>query len=140
MWHFYPEHYMFSYQLNRILTQSHFGGGEFNECIEAASRITAGDFKSFNEGWSYEGNLALEVAEAAMAKGYTITARQAYLRASNYIRTSEFFLKPTDPRKVPGYLKATEAFQKGAFMLPNPPKFVSIIFFIWFLIICMVFI
>jgi dipeptidyl aminopeptidase/acylaminoacyl peptidase len=29
---------------------------------------------------------------------------------------------------VPGYLKATEAFQKGAFMLPNPPKFVSVPF------------
>jgi hypothetical protein len=63
-----------------------------------------------------------------MAKGYTITARQAYLRASNYLRTSEFFLKPDDPRKVPGYLKATEAFQKGAFMLDNPPRFVSVPF------------
>jgi len=128
MWHFYPEHYMFSYQLNRILTQSHFGGGEFNECIEAAGRITAGDFKSFNEGWSFAGNQALTVAEEAMAKGHTITARQAYLRASNYLRTSEFFLKPDDPRKVPGYLKATDAFQKGAFMLDNPPRFVNVPF------------
>lgn len=128
MWQFYPDHYMFSYQLNRILTQSHFGGGEFNECIEAAGRIKAGDLVSFNEGWSFAGNQAMRVADEAMSKGYAITARQAYLRASNYLRTAEFFLKPDDHRKVPGYLKATEAFQKGAYMLPNPPQFVRIPF------------
>ena len=128
MWYFYPGNYMFSYQLNRILTQSHFGGGEFFECIEAAGRITAGDFKSFNEGWSFAGHQALTVADEALANGHTITARQAYLRASNYLRTSEFFLRPTDPRKVPGYLKATECFQKGAALLDNPPHFVSIPF------------
>jgi dipeptidyl aminopeptidase/acylaminoacyl peptidase len=128
MWHFYPDHYMFSYQLNRILAQSHYGGGEFFESIEAASRITPGDFKSFHDSWAQAGNETLALAEENLAKGYTISARQAYLRASNYLRTSEFFLKPEDPRKVPGYKKATEAFQKGAFMLPNPPGFVSVPF------------
>ena len=128
MWHFYPEHYMFSYQLNRILTQSHYGGGEFFECIEAASRITPGDLQSFHESWAQAGNEALALAEENTAKGYTVSARQAYLRASNYLRTSEFFLKPDDPCKVPGYIKATEAFQKGAFQLPNPPRFVHVPF------------
>lgn len=119
---------MFSYQLNRALTQSHFGGGEFFECIEAASRITAGDFKSFNESWSRAGHEALAVAEKAEAAGHIVTARQAYLRASNYLRTSEFFLKPTDPRKVPGYLQSVHAFQKGAALLRNPPQIVSVPF------------
>jgi dipeptidyl aminopeptidase/acylaminoacyl peptidase len=128
MWHFYPDHYMFSYQLNRILTQSHYGGGEFFECIEAASRIAPGDLKSFHESWAQAGNEALALAEDAAAKGYTATARQAYLRASNYLRTSEFFLRPDDDRKVPGYVRATEAFQKGAYKLNNPPVFVSIPF------------
>lgn len=119
---------MFSYQLNRVLTQSHYGGGEFFEAIEAASRITAGDFQSFYESWSQAGHEALDLAEKAEAAGHVVTARQAYLRASNYLRTSEFFLKPTDPRKVPGYQKSVDAFQKGAALLPNPPQLVSIPF------------
>ena len=110
MWHFYPDHYMFSYQLNRILSQSRFGGGEIFECIEAASRITPGDFESFHDSWAQVGNEALALAEENVEKGNLITARDAYLRASNYLRTSEFFLKPDDPAKVPGYMKATEAF------------------------------
>lgn len=119
---------MFSYQLNRVLTQSHYGGGEFFECIEAASRITAGDLDSFNEGWSFAGNQTMAIADAAMEKGHVVTARQAYLRASNYLRTAEFFLKPTNPHKVPGYIRATDAFWKGAAMLPNPPQRVSVPF------------
>src|SRR5438045_588290 len=98
MWSFYPKNYMFSYQLNRILTQSHFGGGEFFESIEAAQRITPGDLESFHDSWAQAGNDALAVADTASKNGYTVTARQAYMRASNYLRTSEFFIKPTDPR------------------------------------------
>ncbi len=119
---------MFSYQLNRVLTQSHFGGGEFNECIEAASRIQAGNFESFHDGWRFAADQTLEVAETAMSAGHLVTARQAYLRASNYFRTAEFFIKPTDSRKIPGYLRATECFQKGAALLPNPPQLVRIPF------------
>ncbi len=51
MWHYFPNQYMPSYQLNRALTQAHYGGGEFAECIEAASEITPGDNASFhNDG------------------------------------------------------------------------------------------
>ena len=67
MWHYYPEHYMFSYQLVRILAQAHFGGGEFNECIEAASRITPGNFESFHQSWNKSGDAVLQVAEQALA-------------------------------------------------------------------------
>jgi hypothetical protein len=56
MWHYYPGQYMPSYQVNRALTQAHYGGGEFAEILEVASQITPGDNESFHQAWSKMGN------------------------------------------------------------------------------------
>jgi fermentation-respiration switch protein FrsA (DUF1100 family) len=126
MWHFYPEHYMFSYQVVRILSQSHTGGGEVNEILEAASRIAPGDYESFHKSWMLTGERALTEANGALDRGHVVTARAAYLRAANYLRTAEFFLQPDDPRKLETYLKGIEAFRKGASLLDRPPQIVQI--------------
>lgn len=126
MWHFFPEHYMWSYQVVRMFAQAHFGGGEVNEILEAASRIKLGDANSFHEEWMRAGTRSLTKANLALDKGYTETARAAFLRASNYIRTAEFFLQPDDERKLVTYRKGVEAFRIGAEMLDNPPQAVQI--------------
>ena len=117
-----------SYQLNRALTQAHYGGGEFAECLEAASEITPGDNESFHNAWAKIGNSVFEEAETANKAGHHVTARRAYLRAFNYIRTSEFFLKPTDKRKLPSYKKAIKSFQSAVKFFENKPKMVKIPF------------
>jgi dienelactone hydrolase len=128
MWHYFPNQYMPSYQLNRALTQAHYGGGEFAECIEAASEITPGDHVSFHNAWSKIGNTIYEEAENALKEGNNATARRAYLRAFNYLRTSEFFLKPSDDRKLPAYLKSVGAFHKAIDLFDNQPKRITIPF------------
>ncbi len=128
MWHYYPEHYMFSYQLVRILAQSHFGGGEFNECLEAAGRIKAGDFESFHQSWNQEGDMVLAEAEQARAEGRLLSARATYLRAANYFRMAEFFQVPTDPRKNETYGKGVAAFRQAAALMDHPPRRVSVPF------------
>jgi hypothetical protein len=109
-----------------MFSQAHFGGGEVNEILEAAGNITLGDTDSFHYAWMGAGNRTLAVANEAQDKEQIETARAAYLRASNYIRTAEFFLQPDDPRKIPTYLKGVESFRKGAEMLENPPRAVQI--------------
>ncbi len=99
-----------SYQVNRALTQAHYGGGEFAEILEVASQITPGDNESFHIAWAKMGDQVFDHATQAVANGNGQTAKRSYLRAFNYLRTSEFFLKPKDPRKLPSYLKAREAF------------------------------
>lgn len=128
MWHYFPDHYMFSYQLIRILTQSHYGGGEFNECLEAASKIETGDRSSFYAAWAEQGDRAYNEAETALAEGRTVTAKAAYLRASNYLRTAEFFLQLGDDRKMAAYLKSLAAFQKSIPHWENPPEIVNVPF------------
>lgn len=51
MWHFYPGQYMPSYQVNRALSQAHYGGGEFAEIIEVAQKIDPENRESFNVAW-----------------------------------------------------------------------------------------
>jgi hypothetical protein len=52
MWHYFQGQYMPSYQVNRALTQAHYGGGEFAEVLEVASQITPGDNESFHQAWA----------------------------------------------------------------------------------------
>ena len=113
MWHYFPGQYMPSYQVNRALTQAHYGGGEFAECLEVAAQITPGDNESFHTAWVNMGNRVFDIGETGLANTNPITARRSYLRAFNYLRTAEFFLKPSDGRKLPTYLKAREAFLKA---------------------------
>lgn len=128
MFYYFPENYMWSYQVLRMLSQAHFGGGEVNEILETASRIKVGDYESFHQEWMKTGNQALTIANETLDKGRIESARAAFLRASNYIRIAEFFLQPEDPRKIETYVKGVEAFRKGAEMLEHPPKAIQIPF------------
>jgi dipeptidyl aminopeptidase/acylaminoacyl peptidase len=128
MWHYFPGQYMPSYQVNRALTQAHYGGGEFAECLEVASQIIPGDNESFHQAWANMGDKVYNIAEEAISNKNFVTARRSYLRAFNYLRTSEFFLKPSDDRKIPSYLKAREAFLKAIEHFENKPQRIEIPF------------
>lgn len=128
MWHFFPGQYMPSYQVNRALTQAHYGGGEFAEILEVASQITPGDNESFHQAWVSMGNKVYDLADDYLAAENTVSARRTFLRAFNYLRTAEFFLKPSDQRKMPTYLKARDAFLKAVSVFDKKPKQVQVPF------------
>lgn len=128
MWHYFPEQYMPSYQLNRALSQAHYGGGEFAECLEAASEITPGNSESFIKAWSKLGDKVYGLAEEFDRNGNPVSARRTYLRAFNYLRTAEFFMKPSDSRKMSTYTKCREAFLKAIAYFDNKPKQVEVPF------------
>lgn len=128
MWHYFPDNYMWSYQIVRMISQTYSGGGETNEILDVASRIKVGDYESFHHEWAKLANKTLTKANDAMDQNHLETARASYLRAANYFRTAEFFLQPDDERKLPIYEKGVETFRKGSELLANPPKAVEIPF------------
>ena len=128
MWHYWPESYMWSYQLVRIIGHSNFGGSNFSECLQAAERITFGDYDSWYTEWTRLGDRVLAQGNEAMDNGNVVSARAHYLRASNYTRLGEFFLQPDDPMKMETYLKGIEVFRRGAKLMNNPPETVEIPF------------
>jgi dienelactone hydrolase len=128
MWHFYPGQYMPSYQVNRALSQAHYGGGEFAEIIEVAQKIDPENRESFNIAWLEKGNQVFGWAEDFEKNNAPVSARRTYLRAFNYLRTAEFFMNLQDVRKLDTYKKAREAFIRAIKYFDEKPLQIEVPF------------
>jgi len=128
MWHFFPGKYMPSYQVNRALSQAHYGGGEFAEILEAAGNIDPDNRETFNIAWLNKGNEVYEWAEDYENKKAFVSARRTYLRAFNYLRTAEFFMNLHDDRKIQTYVKARQAFINATKYFDEKPITVEVPF------------
>jgi pimeloyl-ACP methyl ester carboxylesterase len=90
----------FSYQLLRVLSNAAWGGSDIGECLSTASRIKEGDFESWCVEWNRTAERLHAWADECLRVGQRVSAGQAYLRASHYYRTAEFYLHgcPSDSR------------------------------------------
>jgi hypothetical protein len=62
-----------------------------------------------------------------LAKGHKVSAREAYLRASNYYRVAEFLLlDPEDPRIQNTWANGKECFGKAANLFSFPIESIEI--------------
>ncbi|WP_244853103.1 S9 family peptidase [Bacillus sp. J14TS2] len=68
------------------------------------------------------------VSYSALAAGQRISAREAYLRASNYYRTAEFFLHgdPEDPRILSTWKNSRHTFRQACQLMNTPVEEVNI--------------
>jgi alpha-beta hydrolase superfamily lysophospholipase len=90
----------FDFQTLRLLGSAASGDAEAGEVLSTAYRIREGDFESWTGEWLKTAHRVHEIAERSRERGHTVSAREAYLRASNYYRAAEFYLhgNPDDPR------------------------------------------
>ncbi|HBE79786.1 MAG TPA: alpha/beta hydrolase [Firmicutes bacterium] len=82
----------FSFELLRAIGHTAYGGADINECLGTAYRIKEGDFKGWYREWYQTADRVATIASRCLAEGHMESAREAYLRASNYYRTAEFYL------------------------------------------------
>jgi pimeloyl-ACP methyl ester carboxylesterase len=121
---------MFEGQAKRALGYAEYGGAELGECFATAQRITNGDTESWYREWLATADRVFGIAEDCAAKGHRVSAREAYLRASNYYRTAYLFLygAPVDPRLIAAFDRETAAFLKAAKFFDPPIEPVEIPF------------
>jgi pimeloyl-ACP methyl ester carboxylesterase len=111
----------FSLQLLRVIGETYYKGADVGECLSTAYRIKEGDFESWHEEWLKTAKRIRKQADDSLAAGHTVSAREAYLRASNYYRVAEFLLMdPEDPRIQATWGVSKECFSKAA-RLFSPP-------------------
>jgi pimeloyl-ACP methyl ester carboxylesterase len=105
----------FSFELVRAIGYAVYGGADIGECLSTASRIQEGDCESWYQEWSRTAQRVKALADAALAAGSRVSAREAYLRASNYYRCAEFYLHttPDDPRSLPTWEKSRSCFRQA---------------------------
>lgn len=110
---FFADDPQFWYETQRTLGHATYGGAEIGEVALTSQRITAGDYNSWHDEWMLTTDQVIAEADVALADGHPVTARDAYLRASNYARTAEFFLHgdPEDPRIDAAYDKSVASFR-----------------------------
>lgn len=119
---------LFDDQFVRALAYTRQGGAELGECVETARRITKTDPDLWHDQWRATAEHVQGLAEASAAAGRRISARDAYLRASNYYRTAGLFLmgSPVDERFRSVSRLQTEAFRQAAALFDLPPDVLQI--------------
>ena len=80
-------------QLSRTLIAVAAEACDLGEALATARRVTEGDYDSWYAEWSATAHTAREAADRSAEAGHTVTARKAYLRASEYWRQAFFFLR-----------------------------------------------
>jgi hypothetical protein len=83
-----------------LLGDTAFKAADIGEVVSTAEKIKEGDYQSWCEEWAKTAKRLQKVAEDSYSDGHLISARKAYLRASNYYRIAEFYLheNPEDPK------------------------------------------
>ncbi|KZN24372.1 hypothetical protein A4G99_08170 [Haladaptatus sp. R4] len=119
---------MFEEWTERALLHAVYGGADFGECLTTAERITDGDRTSWYDEWTETADRVAAIARESEDGGHAVSAREAYLRASNYYRTAYPFRygAPTDERLVEAFEKETDAFRSAAALFDPPVEPVEI--------------
>jgi hypothetical protein len=81
----------FDGQLQRSVGKCDGGMANVGECLSVASQITGGDRDSWYRAWSGFATSLVEQADAALAAGHPVSARDCYLRACEYHRQAFFW-------------------------------------------------
>lgn len=109
----------FSALLLRTIAETYYKGADIGECLSTAYRITEGDFESWYVEWLKTAKRVHSYAENSATKNHTISASEAYLRASNYYRTAAFLLvEPEDPRISSTIDLSKDCFRKAMSKFP----------------------
>jgi len=109
--------------------QTYYGGADIGECLSTAYQIKEGDIESWYNEWLKTANRVYKYAEDCMSNGHNVSARDAYLRATNYYQNgAAFYLdtNPSDPRIASTWEKGVESFRKAIGLFPNKVQTIEI--------------
>ncbi|MFD0054384.1 alpha/beta hydrolase family protein [Streptomyces sp. NPDC127168] len=119
----------FAFETLRTACFAPYGGADLGEIIVTARAIPGGDEGAWYQQWRATAARVHALGEKALAAGHRVSAREALLRASNYYRTAEFYLRdnPFDDDRAKELSRlARSTFATAATYLDTPVEPVSI--------------
>ena len=119
-WHQWHDDFWMSYQFRRGLGETQEGGGAVSEVFQAASKIIPNDFESWYREWTHIAERNDLRGDQEIDKHHVRSAMNCWLRAANYFREAEFWLKPNDPRRLATFDRCEKASHK--FLAQLTPK------------------
>jgi dienelactone hydrolase len=118
----FPDDAQFWFETVRMFGADEYGAASFGEVLAVSARIKAGDYDSWYEAWNAIADRIAHEGQAQLGRGHRISARDSFLRASNYYRSSEFFLhaQPKDPRVARAYQQSVACYKASAALFDPP--------------------
>ncbi len=112
----YFQHPALDAQLQRLMGQIYFGHADIGESLTTAARIEESNLDSWYHEWSATADRLMIEGQNSEEAGCLVSAREAYMRASNYYRTALYFLyeAPVQEKLLETYHKHASAFSKAA--------------------------
>jgi dienelactone hydrolase len=121
----------FSFEALRLMGYACYGGADLGEVLVTTRDIPDGDESAWHDRWKKIAERLHVVGEEALRTGHNVSAREAFLRASDYYRTSEFFLRD-DPAHDPEVhllaQRVRDTFASAAALLDPPAEPIEIPF------------
>jgi hypothetical protein len=122
----------FNFEFIRILSAAPYGGAEIGECLVAANQIIKDDPESWHHAWLAQADKAKALGDEAVKTGDSVSARRAFLRASNYYRASGYMFHDRpgapDSRVLPLAIKVIETYSRTLPLLDGDVVAVNIPF------------
>lgn len=119
----------FSFETLRAAGHATYGGADLGEIIATARDIQDGDEDSWLHSWKATAERVRATGEESLEKGHRVSAREAFLRASNYYRTAEFFRRENpveDPEVRALSALSRDTFREAATLLDHPAEEIRI--------------
>jgi hypothetical protein len=116
----------FSFETLRALAYAPYGGADIGEITSTAGQIPDGDETAWYAQWRALAERIHGHAERSATEGHLVSARESYLRASNYYRLCEFYRrvdssKDLEVRHV-GQLSVDSFARAAQLMNPAPQR------------------
>jgi len=110
---------LFDAQLLRTAGHACYGGADLGECLTAAQRIRERDLAGWFTAWMELAGRVRADAGRSLEQGHPVSAREGFLRASNYYRTAYVFLfgAPLHPELRRAYHLHRQSFAQAAPLL-----------------------
>jgi len=115
-------------QLVRTLAAASVQAADLGEALATARRVGKLNGRSWYDAWSRTAAQARSAGDTAHGSGNQVTARHAYLRASEYYRQAYYFVRADldDPRLHDGYRGHVGAFLAATQLMDHPCEQVRI--------------
>jgi hypothetical protein len=121
MYEFFKGAEFFNFELTRILSAAPLGGCDVSEFLDALATIKVNDAGSWQQAWTKQAEKVQKLANDALSTGHKQLARDAYLRAANYFRASQYLLFELEP-SLKILERSIENFEIAVKMLDYPVK------------------
>jgi pimeloyl-ACP methyl ester carboxylesterase len=119
MFEYFKDSFSVSYQFQRTLAEMGGSGAALGECDWVGRQLLENfSYTRWIRLWTQLAERIEGIATNCEAHGHPISARDAFLRATNYYRTAEFFCPPSDARKIHLYTASLRCFERARPHLP----------------------